>query len=157
MTETPGARGLMSAVRMRFLGVAYLLGVVGDGAFSMVAIAVPALEGASDTLSTAMFAFSAIVLVLAIIGRLRPRLVFIVPVLLYGLFAVIGVVLAVAVIVKTGGKRLSDDFGLQDVVALFPWFGPVSWVLLALMMVIGTACLHRFVSTLTEGEDVERA
>jgi hypothetical protein len=135
---------------MRFVGLAYLVGVVGDGALSMLAIAFPALEGAGDAFSTLMFVFSGIVLVLAITGRLKPRVVFLVPVLLYIALTAIAVALAVAVTVKTGGKRLSEDFGLQDIVTLFPWFGPVNWVLLTLMMVIGTACLYRFVSTLTE-------
>jgi hypothetical protein len=143
---------------MRFVGLAYLVGVVGDGALSMLSMAVPALEGASDAFSTLMFVFRAIVLVLALIGRLKPRVVFLVPVVLYAAFTAMGVALAVAVTVKTGGKRLSEDFGLQDIVAVFPWFGPVNWVLLTLTMAIGTACLYRFVSTLTqEGAVVEPA
>jgi hypothetical protein len=135
---------------MRFVGLAYLVGVVGDGALSMLAMAFPALEGASDAFSILMLVLSAIVLVLAIIGRLKPRVVFFVPVVLYGALTATAVALAMAVTVKTGGKRLSEDFGLHDIVALFPWVGPVNWVVLTLMMVIGTACLYRFVSTFQE-------
>jgi hypothetical protein len=135
---------------MRYVGLAYLLGFVGDGALSMLAIAVPSVEGVSDTFSAVMFVFSAIVLVLAIMGRLKPRIAFLAPVGVYAAFTVVAMALVAAMLVKTGGRSLPDELSLQYVVAVLPWFGPLNWVLLASMMAIGTACLYKFVSTLTE-------
>jgi hypothetical protein len=127
----------------RYVGLAYLVAILGDVALSALANFHASLTTASYLYSALLTAFGTVVFMMAILGRLRPAAAFIVPAVLYAAVMVFGYVVGIAVAIKT---RSSDQHVMStaEVARVFPWWTTVNWMLIGITCLTGVACLVAF-------------
>jgi len=132
---------------LRAIGLTYLVGIVLDASVSLVSMVLPRLEQASNVLSILMYGYSVIVLVLSLLGRLRPRPIFMIPVALYGFLGVAGLSVGTfLVLTHQTFPSLGQPAGFHFR-SILPWYGPVEFFLLCLLLATGFLCLYKCVQS----------
>jgi hypothetical protein len=116
---------------MRTLGWIYLAGYALDAGLSAIASYAPGLVLASNLISTLMMLFTIVAFVLAVLGKLKPRKVFLALSGYYFFMLGFGFVLGVLLAVELGPQKLQGvDFNPQFLRQHYPWFEPVQLALL---------------------------
>jgi hypothetical protein len=130
---------------MRVLGIVYLIGYLIDSSLSVVAAFIPWLEGISDAVSLLLSVATIVVLVLACMNKIRPRVFFLLA-SSYDLFMVgTGFVLAIVLRFKLGARgfqQVLDEPGIEVLNRQFPWHNFFHWTLLAIWMLLGIYGVH---------------
>ena len=127
---------------MRVLGIVYLIGYLIDSSLSVVAAFIPWLEGISDAVSLLLSVAAIVVLVLACMNKIRPRVFFLLA-SSYDLFMVgTGFVLAIVLRFKLGARGFQQVLdepgtGIEVLNRQFPWHNFFHGTLLAIWMLLG--------------------
>jgi hypothetical protein len=129
----------------RVLGIGYLIAFCLESIISTLAIAVPALQIVGEVSTLSLLALSLLVFLLALIGVLTPRIVFILPSLLYFAFTVFFTAfwIILPAIVNTG--TIPEETTLRYLGQVFPWFGPLNVACQGVQFLTGSVCLIYYV------------
>jgi hypothetical protein len=120
---------------MRLLGWIYLGGYALDAGLSLVSLLEPSLLLASNVVSVSILCFTIVVFILACLGKLTPRKVFLVLSGYYFLLTGFGVVLGVLLLFQIGPQGLENmEITPQVLSQQFPWHEPIQWGLLAVWL-----------------------
>jgi hypothetical protein len=130
---------------MRKWGWGLFIGHLIDVLFSVAATLVSALEGASNLFSMVIMLYTVIMLIFAVMGRVRPRRPFIVISVFGAFMLVFGIYVAVALLMECGPEVFSGHMTIQDMGGLLPWYWAFHWSMLGCWLVLAVATLADFV------------
>jgi len=121
---------------METFGFIYVISFFIDVNVSILALLFPVLLNATTITSHIMLGLSGFVLCLTLLGRLKPRKVFIPLSLLHLLGLAIGFVLVFALAIKLGPDNIPKNAAPAELDALFtknmPWFTTIRWIIVGL-------------------------
>ena len=116
---------------MKPLGWIFLGGYALDAVLSLIASYVPGPLFASNVISSVMILFTIVVFILAIFGKMAPRVVFLSLCGYYFFMLAFGFVVSIVLLAKLGpDKFLSVEVSPQFLRQQFDWLGPVHLTLL---------------------------
>ena len=116
----------------KILGWIYLYYYLADFIFSIIATFVSALEPASNMVSVILALFSVVILIIACVGVVKPRVIFIILSFYYLLLNVFGMGLGIALVVRYGPEVADKKISISYLAEQFSWYMPVHWILIAL-------------------------
>ena len=83
------------------------------------------------------------VLVLALVGKLGPRMPYLIAAAYYLLDLLSNLIVAIVVAVQVGGELPDGDHAIEEFLSNTPWIAPVDWVLNGLFFGVGVYTLIR--------------
>jgi hypothetical protein len=138
---------------MRTVGWVYLAGYALDASLSVIASYLPGFLLVSNGISMVIAAFTLVTFILACLGQLKPRRIFLVLSGYYFLVLGFGFILAILLAIHLGPRKLQGtDINPQFLRQQFPWFEPVQLTLLALWLCL---VVYGFVAYTRANVDVE--
>lgn len=137
---------------MQTFGLLYLIAYLLDCVGSILGTLLPAFEPLSDAVSILVSLCTLVVFVLACVGKLRPRRVFLALSIFYILLLVFGMVLGVMLVLATYQKTFSGEVTIQTLFQQFPWYPAVHW---ALMVVWFALAVWGLSTRLASGKTIE--
>jgi hypothetical protein len=81
-----------------------------------------------------------------VLGKLRPRFIFIVPLVFY-LFTAGVATLIILILLKHGGPLPSHEINGQYIRQALPWYGTFEVAILCVMLLLGIWCLYAYLQT----------
>lgn len=118
---------------MRTLGWIYLAGYALDAGMSVIATYMPGALPSRNFISTIIILSTIVAFVLACLGLLKPRKIFLVLSGYYFLMIGFGIVVGMLLAVQFSPQQLQAlDVNPQFLTQQFPWFEPVNLALLVL-------------------------
>lgn len=122
--------------KVKTFGWIYIITYCIDVLVGLVSSFVPQMELTSNIISVPVSLMSIVVLILACIGIMTPRRIFLAMSGLYMLLMGFGLVLAVLLIAKVGPEMASQEMSLAFLRDQFAWYGPVHWALMIVWLSI---------------------
>ncbi|HYV36538.1 MAG TPA: hypothetical protein VE988_12575 [Gemmataceae bacterium] len=120
---------------MKTVGWIYLVAYALDAVLSLISSYVPGFLLASNVVSTVVVLFTLVAFVLACVGQLKPRKVFIILACFYCLVLGFGLIIGVLLVVQLGPQKLQGaDINPQFFRQTFAWFEPVHLALQAVWL-----------------------
>jgi hypothetical protein len=121
---------------MKTFGWIYIVAYCIDALGSLVAILTPRMEGVSNIISTLVALLSIVVLILAYMGKLKPRKIFLIMSGFYMAMLGVGIVIAVLLAAKLGPSVASQEITLAFLREQFAWYNPVQWIIIIIWLLV---------------------
>jgi len=121
---------------MKTFGWIYIIAYCVDALVGLVASFVPQMETLSNIISSPVSLLSIVVLILACIGKLTPRKIFLAMSGLYMFMIGFGIVLGVLLVAKLGPSIASQEMTLAFFREQFTWYGPVHWAFMVVWLLM---------------------
>ena len=123
------------------LGTAYLMALLADASFNVIATLAPPMEGLSDSLSTLVLLASVVVIILSVKGKLEPRTLFLwVSIAYLAIQGAAWLFISLALFAKLGPARVqamaSEGFSIATVARELPWYMFVHWPFVGLTALV---------------------
>ena len=126
---------------MKIFGWIYLIIFCLAAVLGLIDRFAPALEGLSSIIGILVFLLSIVVFILACIGKLKPRKIFLIPSVYQFLILGFGMIVGVLLLVKLGVEGLSEGVTPELMSEQFPWVDPVQWIMIIIYLCVGAYCL----------------
>jgi hypothetical protein len=117
---------------MRIFGWIYIIIFSIGAVLGLVTALAPGIQGISSSIiSILVIILSILVFILACMGKLKPRKIFLFLSGYYFLTIIYGIVVGVLMVIKLGTETVMSGEATPDLLReTFTWFGPVSWILI---------------------------
>ena len=116
---------------MRIFGWIYIIIFSIGAVLGLVAALAPGVQIMSSIIGILIIILSIVVFILACMGKLKPRKIFLFLSGYYFLTIIYGIVVGVLMVIKVGPETVMSGEATPDLLReTFTWFGPVSWVLI---------------------------
>lgn len=116
---------------MRIFGWIYIIIFSMSAVLGLVAALAPGIQIISSIIGILVIILSIVVFILACMGKLKPRKIFLFLSGYYFLTIIYGMVAGVLMVIKLGPETVISGGATPDLLReTFTWFGPVRWILI---------------------------
>ena len=124
---------------MRIFGWIYIIIFSISAVLGLVAALVPGIQIISSIIGLPVIILSIVVFILACMGKLKPRKIFLFLSGYYFLTLIYAMVVGVLMVIKLGPETVVSGGATPDILReTFTWFGPVNWILIIACLLLST-------------------
>lgn len=129
-------------VNMETFGFVYIIAYFVDCNFAILAAFFPVLDMVGQGLTIIVMALSTAVIGLSLIGKLRPRKIYLPLAIMYWFAVACGFVAGLIVGITIGIENLPQTLDAAYITKNVPWFGTFRWSFMAILEVVAICGLR---------------